>query len=312
MYLLSGSDRPKIARALRRLRDRIGEEGVELLSATSTSGEGAVATCNSLGLFAEGARLVIVEDVERWKGADVKAVAAYLENPTPGTVLALVAGDIRRDAPLVKVCAKAGDHVSYEVSKRDLPRWIREQFARRGAEAEPAACDALLEHVGEDPAELESAIDKLAIWAGGALITDADVAALTAGRAAAPVFALTDAWGRRDVAAALSTCEALLERSPEPRARTLPRLAATLAAHVGRVRDCQELAAEGARPREAAGTLKMHPYTAEKAFAHAANYSPDELGTAIVRLAELDRALKGGSRLSGELELERALVEITR
>jgi DNA polymerase III delta subunit len=57
--------------------------------------------------------------------------------------------------------------------------------------------------------------------------------------------------------------------------------------------------------------LKMHPFAAEKAFAQSANYSQDELGHALVRLAELDLALKGGSRLSGELELERTLVEIT-
>jgi DNA polymerase III delta subunit len=71
------------------------------------------------------------------------------------------------------------------------------------------------------------------------------------------------------------------------------------------------LADEGLAPREAAGKLKLHPFAAEKAFAHAANYSPDELEQALVRLAELDLALKGNSRLSGELELERALVEVT-
>ncbi len=38
----------------------------------------------------------------------------------------------------------------------------------------------------------------------------------------------------------------------------------------------------------------------------------DELRSVTVQLAQLDHALKGGSRLSGELELERALVEITR
>jgi len=31
-----------------------------------------------------------------------------------------------------------------------------------------------------------------------------------------------------------------------------------------------------------------------------------------IDMAELDLALKGGSRLAGELELERALVEVTR
>ena len=55
----------------------------------------------------------------------------------------------------------------------------------------------------------------------------------------------------------------------------------------------------------------MHPFAAEKAFAHAANYESEEL-PGVVRLAELDLALKGGSRLSGDLEFERALVEVTR
>jgi hypothetical protein len=49
-----------------------------------------------------------------------------------------------------------------------------------------------------------------------------------------------------------------------------------------------------------------------KALAHAENYTRDELDDAVVRLAELDAALKGATRLAGELELERALIDITR
>ena len=82
--------------------------------------------------------------------------------------------------------------------------------------------------------------------------------------------------------------------------------------HVGRVRRCQRLAEEGVRPRDAAASLKMHPFVAEKAFAQAANFSAEELAHAIVRLAELDAASKGGSRLPADLELARALVDMTR
>src|SRR5437660_11788417 len=78
VYLITGSDRPKVARAVRRLRDRLGVDAAELLSATVTSGEATVAACNSLGLFTEEARLVVVEDVERWRVDDAKEVAAYL------------------------------------------------------------------------------------------------------------------------------------------------------------------------------------------------------------------------------------------
>jgi DNA polymerase III delta subunit len=56
----------------------------------------------------------------------------------------------------------------------------------------------------------------------------------------------------------------------------------------------------------------MHPFVAEKSVKQAANFSPDELAQAMVRLAELDAGAKGGSRLPPELQLERTLVEITR
>ena len=59
-----------------------------------------------------------------------------------------------------------------------------------------------------------------------------------------------------------------------------------------------------------ASRLRKHEFRVRKALAHADNYSRDELDAAVVRLAALDEALKGGSRLAGELELERALTEL--
>jgi DNA polymerase-3 subunit delta len=309
VYLIAGGDRPKVARAVRRLRDRIGPDATELLTAAEVSGEAAAAACNALGLFAGDARLVLVEEVDRWRAADVKAVAAYLGSPAPATVLALVGGELKADSPLGKACAKAGDVLVYEAPrKRDLPKWVAEQFARRSAHAESEACRALAELVGEDLEALAGEVEKLATWARGETITVRDVELLAVPRAEASVFSLTDAWGRRDVAAVLEAADALLERSP----RELTAIAAMLASHVSKVRACQALAAEGARAREAAGRLKMHPFAAEKAFGHARNFGVDELRDATVRLARLDVALKGGSRLSGELELARALVDVTR
>ena len=50
---------------------------------------------------------------------------------------------------------------------------------------------------------------------------------------------------------------------------------------------------------------------ARKALQHAERYSRGELESALVRLAELDAAIKGASRLSSELELVRALIDVT-
>jgi len=311
-YLLSGSDRPKIARALRRLRDRVGEDATEHVSAREASGDDAVAVCNAMGLFVGNGRLVIVDEVERWKADDVKAIASYLAAPAPATVLALVAGELKADSALAKAVKKGGELLTYDVQKRRMPEWVGEQFARLGAKADRDACRALVEVVGDDLDDLSSEIDKLATWAGGDTITVAVVEELAVGRAETPIFSLTDAWGRRDVAAVLTDTESLLERTHRTRSGELLRIVASLVGHVGRVRRVQKLADEGVRARDAAGKLKMHPFAAEKAFGQAANFSADELSLAIVRLAELDAAAKGGSRMPAELELDRTLVEITR
>jgi DNA polymerase-3 subunit delta len=312
VYLITGGDRPKIQRALRRLRDRIGEDATEMLTAHEASGDDAVAACNSLGLLGGGGRLVIVEDVDRWKAADAKAVVAYLASPAPDTVLALVASELKKDSALGKACAKAGDLLVYDVPKRRLGEWVVRQFADRGVNADAEAARLLIDVVGEDPEELASEVDKIATWSGGEPVGTREVELLAAGCAEVPGYELTDAWGRRDLAGALSACQTLLERSGDPVSRTVPMLIGMLVAHVGRVRDCQVYADEGLTAREAASRLKRHPFYVEKLYAQARNYGPDELRQAVVRLAALDHAVKGGSRLAVDLELERALVEITR
>ena len=46
-------------------------------------------------------------------------------------------------------------------------------------------------------------------------------------------------------------------------------------------------------------------------MAQARRFEPAELGRAIVRLAALDLAVKGGSRVDSRFELELALADIT-
>jgi DNA polymerase-3 subunit delta len=311
VYLLTGTDRPKIGVALQRLRARIGEDATEQLHAAEAPAEDAVAACNALGLFGGDARLVVVDGVETWKAADVKELTSYLEAPAPATVLALVGDGIKRDSALAKAVAKAGDLLVYDVSKKQLPDWVAEQFTRLDASADRDACRALVEAVGDDVGDLASEIQKLATWANGEQITRANVEELAVGRAETPIFAVTDAWGRRDVAATLRATESLLDRSHRTRSGELIRLVASLVGHIGRVRKVLRLADEGVRTSEIASRLKMHPFVAEKAAKQAGNFSPEELAQATVRLAELDAGAKGGSRLSPDLQLERTLVEIT-
>jgi DNA polymerase III subunit delta len=289
-----------------------------VLSALEAGGHDAVAACNAMGLFALERRLVAVEEVDRWKAADVEPVIEYLAAPAPTTVLALVGAETKPDSPLGRaISGKAGGEVLvYNLPQRgrgvDLPKWVLQQFAGVGTQATPDAARTLVSLVGDDPQELATEVDKLNVWAGGEPIGEREVALLVAPRAEAPPFALTDSWGRRDVAGVVAAAEEFVERSGDPPRDVFPRIVGLLTSHVSRVSACHAFAREGVTAREAAERLKRNRFYVEKLFEQASNFTADELRVTLVRLAELDLALKGGSPLPGELEFTRALVEMTR
>jgi DNA polymerase-3 subunit delta len=309
VYLLTGSDKPKVRRALARLRARFPAEAVELVSADAADGAEVVAACNAVGLFGEGGgRLIVVEGIDRWRADDVEVVAAYLESPAPENVLALVADAPPKLAALVTAAETAGQVLRFDVPKpRDPSVWVRAEFERLGVRADADAARALVAIVGDDVVELASEGEKIATWAAGEPVGRREVETLAVPTGETFVWALTDAWGARDVAAVLAACETLLER----RTREPFGIAAALAGYVGRVGAAQTLHREGLGTAEIAKRLRMKDYPARKAVQHAGNYTQDELDAAVVRLAALDAALKGASRLPADLELERALVDVT-
>jgi len=322
VYLITGSDRPKIETALGRLRARFTAEAVELASALDTTGGDAVALCNAGSLFGD-ARLIVVTDVDGakqsegrrkggWKTADVEAIASYLASPAPDTVLALVAEALKSSSALWKACAKHGDVLGYEVEKKKLHEWVAAQFANHEVRAEADAVSALIQLVGDDPAALKSEIDKLATWAGGEPFGEREVAALVAADADVPIYELTEAWAVRDAPRALGVSETIFEREPRQRRDTAARLAGSLGGHLARLRTLKRLAAEGVGSKEAAAKLKLNPYYAGKLYRQAEGFSEEELDDAVLRLAELDGALKGQSKLAPDLEVQRTLVELTR
>ncbi len=312
-YLITGTDLPKVSLALRRLRRRFEEGSVDELDAAAASGEDAVAAANALGLFGGGERLVLVEGIERWKKADAEAVVAYLATPAPGAVLAL-GGDASKHSALAEACARAGDVLRYDIPVRrtrnretpDHVAWVRTQLERAGVRADQDAIARLVELVGPDTFALETEVDKLATWSDGDPVAVRDVEALTAPTAETSDYAVADAWGSRAPAELLGACEAALGRGSEP-----TRIIARLASHVARVRAVQRLRDEGVPVGEMAGRLGWR-FPPRRELGQAGNYAREELDAAVVRLAALDVALKGGSRLDPELELERALVELTR
>ena len=233
--------------------------------------------------------------------------------PRPATTLALVGGELKKDSPLAKAVAATGDVLIWDVQSSAIHKWIAEQFAaaRREGRARPHAA-RLSELVGDDLYELASEVDKLATWAAGDEVTDADVDLLVAPRAESPPFNADRRVGGRDVGGVLRAAERMLDRTGDPRVAHDP--APRRQPHEPRRARRAVPPPRGgrARPRTRRRGSAARRSTSQKLYAQARNFSAGELRCRLVRLAELDHALKGGSRLANELELERALVEITQ
>ncbi len=326
VYLLTGTDRPKVDLAVKRLRAHFNSDAVEHLSVLdsrdSERGADIVAACNSMGLFGDGDRLVLVTEVDgrpnaegRYGGglkvADVELIAGYLASPTPGAVLALVAAELKADSPLAKAVKKKGDVLAYDVSSKELPRWVRDRFTARQVPADSEACKRLIELVGDDRRELATEVDRISTWSAGQPVTEEDIERIVFPRAETETFALTDAFGKRDLRAALAAAEARFAQAGDVN-RELTSLTGILANHVRRLRDVQELEAQGIRSADAAVTMKRHPFYVKKLYEQAGNYSRDELRQTLLELSRLDHGLKGGSREPGELSFVRTLVATVR
>lgn len=315
VYLLTGTDLPKVELAVRRLRGRFDAGSIDRLAADTASAAEAVAATNALGLFGGGERLVVVDGVERWKKDDVAALTAYASSPTPGAVLALVGIPDKLPAGLEAVCQRAGRVLRYDIPTRpqrnrevpDHAKWVQQQFDAEGVQVGRDVADRLVELAGEDTLLLRNEIAKLVAWAAGGAIGTRDVEALVVPEIETGAWELVDSWGARDVAAALTACEAMLHDRDEPFS-----ISARLASHIASVRAVHGLLEQDLGVREITQRLGMrNEFPVRKQAAQAARFTRRELSDALVRMADLDHRIKGGSRVSAVLELEHAIVDVT-
>ena len=323
-YLVTGNDVPKVERTLERLRTRFDPGSIERLVAggkDGASGGDVVVACNS-GTLLSGDRLVLVTDVDGrpnewgkptggWKQTDVDAVIEYLAAPAPGTVLCLVGHQLKESSPLGKAVRKTGDVLAWEIDERKLAKWVAESFAARGVKVDGDACQALVDIVGEDKLVLSREVDKLATWAAGEPLGVEEVRRLAAPLGEGHAWDLTDAWGDRDLARALTVIEGEYRRSAHP-TQEPNAFASRLSAHVLRLARTKSMLDRGARVPEVAKALGIKEYPARKLAAQAKRFSIEELRAATMRIARLDHALKGGSKLAPELEVQLAVADVTR
>jgi DNA polymerase-3 subunit delta len=297
-YLIHGDDHGRIAERRARLRalaeSESGAGGTELFEGDSANAE-TVAAALSAMTFAIGRRFLIVDGVERWKAADVAAVAAALADLPPDTTVAFFAreeGRTKVPAALVEAVEKAGGDVRAEstVKPWELPKWVVARAAEQGIEVHPAAAKALVQVVGDRQQRLLREAEKLALELGpGVRIELEHVEAIAARSAERKVWTLADALLAGDGDAAARAYLALREQGE--------RVGGLLYAMVRRLRDALEVATRleaGESASEVRRSLRMPSRAAEQFLRDVQRTDAGRLRTAIELFADLELASRGG------------------
>lgn len=298
-YLIHGDDHGRIAERRSRLRAlaeaQSGSAGVEVFEGETCTPEIVAGALNAM-TFAVGRRFVIADGVERWKDADVEAVAAALHGADPETLTVAFFGreDGRSKVPaaLTKAVQGAGGVVAAEmaVNARDLPRWVSARGLELGLRLDNSAARALVARVGERQQRLVRELEKIALELGpGAEPTAEELDELCAGSSERRAWTLADAIVAGDRSAAM---RALVELRGQGE-----RVSALMYAIVRRVRDAHEVAmslAAGESPARIKSRLRMPPFAADRLIADVRRRDVDSFRRALEQLADLEVQSRGG------------------
>jgi len=314
-YLIHGDDHGRIGErraGLRALAEReSGSAGLECLEGDGATTE-AVGAALAAMTFAIGRRFIIVDGVERWKDADVKAdVAPALATMAPDTTIAFFAreeGRLKVAPALAEAVERAGGSVAAEraLKARELPKWLQGEASKLGMQLDRDAARALVAQVGERQQRLVREVEKLAIELGpDARIGAEQVEAAAAHSAERQVWGLVDAVIAGDGEAATRAYVTL-----QSQGESVTRLVGLLGR---RVRDVLEIALRleaGEAPAEIKKAIKGSPWAADRRISEARRSDPERLRRALEALADLELATHGDTELSDQTEAVRTIARI--
>jgi DNA polymerase-3 subunit delta len=268
-------------------------------------------------------RLVIVRGLERWEPREeqddgkskggkereppLDRLLEYAKDPTPSTVLVLIGSGLDKRRRLVVQARTLGFLVSCEpLDRASLPGFIQHEVQVRSSTIAPETADLLAELAGPELSQVVDAVERLCLFVGqNAEITEDAVAECVVRLRPSTVWELVGAVARRDLGAALRA----LDQVYDPADRGL-RLLGVLAWSTRQLVRFDAAQRAGAGPNEAAARAGAPPFKARELAAQLKGLEPADLERFILKLAELDANLKGGSKRPPKASLEHTILSL--
>lgn len=317
VYLVFGSERflhDAVLRALREAATRGGIPGLndDQLVGGEHSADAAISAARTLPMMGDR-RLVLVRHIDRWEskgkggksGSDLDRLLDYAQNPTETTVMVLSSASLDKRRKLFTQAKKEGWLVECEPPKtHELPGWVGRAVRERGNKISGPVAEFIAAIGGADLAQLDDAVERVCLYVGpGNEVTEAAVGECVVRLSSASAFELVDAVARRDISACMKT----LADVYDPDDRGL-RLVGLLAWSARQLLGFASARRQGQSPADAAKTAGAPPFKAKDLEAQVRRIPARDLEAWLSRLADVDRALKGGSARPPRAVLEEAII----
>jgi DNA polymerase-3 subunit delta len=310
--LIAGSEEVLVKQAIEEARAEARErEGADpdrrTVSAADESAVPALAEALGPTLFDEPA-LIIVTEADQIDDALWRVLEAAIADPPPGVALVIAhPGGVKGKKYLTALRAAGAKDVSCAALKkgRQTEDFLAAEVRRRGRKATPGAIHALYESIGHDVALLLGALTQLCSDVETGPIDEEAVARYFVGVADVQGYRVSDAvWDRRPVDA-LRDLRWMAESSG--RAGVGPAVTAMLGTGLRALVRVQGLPPTMSEAEAMQETGIRFDWQLRNARTRAKRWRADRLALAVVGLADLDVAVKGGLREGDSRDVDQKL-----
>lgn len=252
----------------------------------------------TLPIFA-ASRLVVIRNVQDAPADQLEAFSTYLEDSVPETLLLVTATSIDKRRKFFQKFAQVGEIIEFRrLYENQLPAFIRDRAKELGRTFTGPALKLFCKRTGTNLAEVMGELDKLTSYVGEReYFEEDDVAAVVSDTRVESVFALTDALGTGDLAAALRLLGRLLDDGQPPLV-----ILTMLVRHFRQLWKARELLAQGVSQKDLPRRIGVSPYFLEGLLAQAKRCSGQQLRELFPRFLAVDLALKSGGDPRAQLE----------
>lgn len=226
-----------------------------------------------------------------------EALAGYLKDPAPRTVLILEASRKSRKWPSLPTIEMGG--------RFDCSQWLRARAQKQGYSITPQAAETMVELVGDDLQRLDSELEKQILYTGESGGIDVEsVMALTLEARDRDIFELIDAIARRNTELAVKILNRLIVAGTSPQ-----QIISMLYWNFRRLLVAQERLKSGEASFSVIKSLKIWTYRGKER--EIARYPSHLLEEVLLRLRETDRLCKTTST-NPRIHLERVVIDTCR